>query len=107
MKAQDDLEAAWKRLGQALFVLDAAPAPGPLRAQTVRVALTVHLNGLADNAEGRKARCELHPTELAHNCGPCRGEAIGRAHDDPLPETPPDARLIDARRVGELESEQR
>lgn len=112
MKAQDDLEAAWAWLNKEMSNLDTQPAPGPVRARTMRVGLTKHMNGLAANAAGRRIKCVDHPSELAFNCGSCRGERDGRApgeprHPDSYPPTPEAARVIDARILGEPEREHR
>lgn len=98
-KAQADLDAAYQQLTGSLAVLDESPAPGPARARTTRETLTGHIRMLDDNLVGKKTKCATHRTEFALNCGPCRSEQLATA--PPLPETPADARQIDARKLGE------
>jgi hypothetical protein len=97
-KAQSDMDTAYKRLTDGLSALDGQPAPGPARVRTIRDNLTQHLTLLASNIEGRATKCGRHPTEFAHNCGPCRSEQLATPA---LPETPEAAREIDARILGE------
>ncbi len=101
-----DLSDAWDRLAQGLEWLETQPDGGRARAAELRTHLHTHLGNLASSIAGRSKRCERHPTSFAHNCAPCRSEQIGRADwdhpsDQPMPETPPEAREFEARRLGE------
>lgn len=104
-KAEQDLIEAFQKLTSDIGRLH------PDRAKEVRARATSHLLSLSHFAARQAPKCAIHPTELAHNCAPCRGEELGRAHDDPatkgLPETPEAAREIDARVLGETDHTER
>lgn len=100
MTTQHDLAEAFRRLTATLAEAEEQPG-GPERARGVRSRLLAHLDDLRRTLEGRAEKCRYHRNQLAHRCGPCRSERIGRAHDDPPPPTPDHVRALEARRLGE------
>jgi len=105
--AQTQLAEAFKRLTAGLSWLETQQPDGKERANGIRNRLADHLTQLADGMADKTRKCELHPQCLAHNCGLCRSERIGRADwdepvDQPMPPVPVEAKEIDARKLGEL-----
>lgn len=103
---QPQLAEAFRRLAAGLSWLEDQPPDGKDRANGIRARLADHMTQLADGLADKTRKCEKHAQALAHNCGLCRSERIGRADwdepvDQPMPTVPPEAQEIDARKLGE------
>lgn len=69
------LDDAYKRLTDGLTWLKDQPGSTAHLAE-IRDNATTYLNNAADTIAGKTRKCDRHPTERAHNCGPCRSEKI-------------------------------
>lgn len=102
---QTQLSEAFKRLTAGLSWLEDQQPDGKERANGIRNRLADQMTQLADGLADKTRKCELHPQSLAHNCGLCRSERIGRADYDPqeLPPIDPEVKEIQDRMLGESE----
>ena len=103
---QTQLADAFKRLTAGLSWLEGQQPDGKDRANGIRARLADHMTQLADGMADKTRKCERHPQALAHNCGLCRSERIGRAHwdepaDQPMPPVDPDVTALEQRKIGE------
>jgi hypothetical protein len=105
---QTQLAEAFKRLAAGLSWLEDQQPDGKERANGIRNRLADHLTHLADGMADKTRKCDQHPQALAHNCGLCRSERIGRTDydepaDQPMPPVPDEVRELEARMLGEHE----
>ncbi len=97
MTTKTQLAEAFARLTAGLAQLDAEPSDGKARARKVRSSLHEHLSALADEIEGKTAKCVPHERK---SCAVCRSEEIAAPQYRPNP-----IAAIDARVMGERQEE--
>lgn len=90
MTTKTQLAEAFARLTAGLAQLDTEAGEPRSRASKVRASLHVHLSALADEVEGKTAKCARHDRK---SCAECRSEEIAAPQYRPNPIADVDARM--------------